>query len=303
MKSQERLAGSEQDAGDDYRPSDEDLGVGASDPVLDAAETRKHADELAAVMARPEVQAAVDALVARRVAELAGNAAPPADTAGVATVAQAIGEAIAREIARANMAVAAQQPGYVKPVPPEEMEARAAAYIEMNALIKQALDGQSHPQYLLTEDFHADDRLWAKGDTIVWRGAPNTEMEPQNAAAQAIFEQMLRWIGGGTVHIADQVAEAVRGFGKPPEMQILDDYDGGGTRSITEVYKNGSYVRLAERVDDAPRRAVGPRRIAGTVVPEGPAGAMGPMRQPAAGAQPQVGSVMPAEAPSAAQSF
>ena len=307
MKSTEKLAGSEHDAGEEYRPSDAELGVGETDPGAAAA------DELERLLLTPEGMALVDKLVAQRLSQMAaedeGAAAPPAS--GDAQL-ERFAQIMAGAFDRASLSTASQQPGYVRPLPAEEVEARAQAYVEMLALIERAVAEQSQPQYLLTEDFHAADILWAKGDVIFWYGPPNTEMLPRNPPAEAIFAQMLRWIGGGATHIADHVSDALLAM-RPDQRQLLrqaSDRDAGfygtasETPSLSQAYKGGiRQVKMAGRVD-GPRHDVGPKRVTGTVVPEGPAGASGgPVRQPSTGAVAQIGTVMPVESPSAAQHF
>lgn len=268
------LAGSEHDAGPEYRPSDVDLGIGEPDETVTPA-----GGQLADLLRRPDIAAAVETLVAERVRQQVGAAPQPA--ASMADLVALLVTALDRHAAVHGE----QQPGHLRPLPAEEVEARGNARQEMGRLMAQAIAEQSRPIYLLHEDFYAVDTLWARGDQIVWYGVPNTEMEPQNGPATDIFAALLRSIGG------------------MPEYGSNHAEDRPATPSVMEVYRNPNYLRLTERIE-TPRRDIGPRRITGTVVPEGPASVNGgPVRHPTAVPVPIVGTVMPNEQPSPLQAF
>jgi hypothetical protein len=255
-------AGSEYDAPDEYAPTDEELGVGVDDTPV---------DPLRDLLDRPEVSAAIDALVNARVEELRA-----AGVAG-ATPSSESGDAMARMVAmlvtaldKHSSAQAQQMPGHVKPLPVAEIEARAAAYAEMLALIEHAEQNGQRAAYTIMGDggFYADEILWEVGQTIYWPGPPAIDMEPQNDIASRIYAAMNRWIGGHQVHIADRVAQVYQ----DRRAQGYDVPEPAISRPPRQ-----SWQSRVEQIPGIDRRQVGPNRIVGTVQEQFATNAISPM--------------------------
>lgn len=201
-----RPAGSEQDAADDYAPSDAELGIGEETEAPDQSANAR----IAAAMSDTVIAAAIEEHIRNEVERRAnGNPAGPDFLAAM----KALGEQIASSINRSTSATIEQMPGHVKPLPVEEVEARAAAFVEMKAILTDISRqywafqdaGQGHkaealaPKYLLEEDSflpaavgHA---MSQAGATIRWFGPPGVHMRPQNELATKISELAWRSIG------------------------------------------------------------------------------------------------------------
>ena len=241
-------AGSEQDAPDDYRPTDAELGVG--DPLDDlAAEASGNAapqsadaeaEAVAAALQNPAIARLIEGLVEKRALELAAaNARLPEMPAPGAMSAsefmmgmRELGKTIAAEMSRATQATAEQLPGHVKIVAPEIIEKRAAAYAEMMALCRETAERfvrlqdegdlieaeKAQPTYLLAEDFPAPGEVgivtYEQGDTIFWFGPPGFHMRPQNAIAKKIWDAMATY-SGGAPQTASQIAVEAQKMRRP----------------------------------------------------------------------------------------
>jgi hypothetical protein len=271
-----RTAGSELDD-DMERLTDDQLGIGVDDrpPAPDEAAAR-----IASAMSDPVIAAAVEQLVNQRVAQMALGQAPalPAGGGDFMAAMTALGKQIADSINRSTAATVEQMPGHIKPIPVEEVEARQAAYIEMEAAMRDAarryrdlmdqgdtmMADQAQPAYFLKEDFFADDEMFLAGETIHWFGAPGCHMEPRNPAANAISRAMWRYIGNELPPDAEQIGSYVSQMRRPsspgmPELPPL----GGSRRGA-----NAGPAPRAGRVAGVERVDVGPDRIVGTLVRE-----------------------------------
>lgn len=243
-------------------------------------------DPLSALLSDPRIATLIEAAVAAKVAQL---------TDGVPEASGHQGElvgALVQALDRHSQSQAYQQPGYQKPLPVEEIERRAAAYVQMGALITQAISTGDRPMYLLLDDFHCDEILWPKGETIFWEGPPNIQMEPRNPVAKAIMEQMTAWIGGDQVPIEDQVAQAWANRPKtmPGEQPMPEP-------AMFRPPRTTAQSRV-EAVPGVQHQQIGTNRIVGTVQPEFQSRVgMNNVGRPMPEGSGRVGTVQPYEAP------
>lgn len=149
-----------------------------------------------------------------------------------------------------------QRPGFIRPLAPEELESRAQGKVLMHALIRRAKDDGKWPEYLLVDTFQgpspAGPILYAAGQQVRWRGAPNENMVPIDETAAEIFAAYKQWIG-----------EVV----KPEEIL---KYAVGLVRG-GEALPQTAFVRTGSediQVIDVPTVDVQPKRILGTNGPE-----------------------------------
>jgi hypothetical protein len=266
-------AGAEQD-NDEWVPTDSELGVGEETPAEAAAEATA---KIAAVMADPTIAMAIEQLVQQRVAELAitNGAAPGVDLmAGFKLLAAEMAAAISKN----TNAMAEQIPGHVKPIPVEEVERRAAAWIELQSMLADvarqywtAVERNEHaeaeritPHYILDEDFfgpgEVGSEMYVRGETIRWFGAPGVYMQPRNAIATKLSETMWEYLGNENAPSAEDLAQHASKMNRPsapgsilPEMPLLLSARGRGRPNASRVSEAG----IAER---------GPDNIVGTVV-------------------------------------
>ena len=266
-------AGSEQD-NDDWVPTDSELGVGEETQADAAAEANA---KIAAAMSDPTIATAIEQLVQKRVAEMAlsGTTAPGVDLmAGFKLMAKEIADAINRT----TTATMEQRPGHVKTVPPEEIERRAAAWVELQSLLTDtarrywtAIEKNEHveaervtPLYLLDEDFfgpgEVGSEMYVRGETIRWFGVPGTYMEPRNGIAKKLCEITWDYLGGEGAPSVEDLAVRASQMQRPsapgsvlPEMPLLLSARGRGRPNASRVSEMG----IAER---------GPDNIVGTVV-------------------------------------
>ena len=119
IKKADRVAQSPNEMDDDA------LGIGEVDDAPEAS------DGLAALMANPALSKLIDAAVAARLAKMGGEPVP-ASSGGLD------GDAIDRlagTIGRMMELTHMQQPGYIKPLPVDEVERRLNGKIELDALL------------------------------------------------------------------------------------------------------------------------------------------------------------------------
>ena len=272
-----RTAGSEQDAPEEYQPSDEELGVGEETPEGVAAQAQA---KINAAMSDPFVASAIEQLVQQRVAELAlsKGIASPSTNADFMAGMELLAEKMAAAINRSTAATMEQIPGHVKPIPVEEVERRAAAWVEMQSLLtdvarrywaaiekgQNAQADEATPLYVLDEDFfgpgEVGSEMYVRGATIRWFGPPGTYMEPRNAIAKRLSDTMWAYLGNEGAPSAEDLAEHASRMNRPstpgailPEMPLLLSARGRGRPNASVVTEMG----IAER---------GPDGIVGTVV-------------------------------------
>lgn len=287
MRSQNApLAGSEFDNPEEA-PTDNDLGIAEPDPEAEAAlaaheAAKRHADAMATILTSPAFAAAVDAAVEARLKAMGATLGSVPAGGNDLT---ALIDKLAQAIDRSSNSAASQQPGYVKPLSADEIERRAEAFVEMQAILKEGREkfrqGESgltcRPTYLLKDYLHAADRLWFAGDTIFWDDIPNTEMEPQNDIAKRVYAAFERWLGGGQQpSLIDQVIAArnerlgIAGAPSLPDPVALQE-----RRPGYDLQRQSSRI---EQVPGTIRQDIGPTRTLGTIVPEHPMGNNDPRR-------------------------
>lgn len=273
-----KTAGSEQDD-PNFLLSDADLGIGeATAPPAPDTSTR-----VAEVLADPAIKAAVEALVQQRVAELAEAASPaaaPSSGIDILAAMKVLADQMASAIDRRTSATMEQTPGHVKPIPVEELEARAAAWTELQALLQEtntrylrlAESGRTNeaetlvPMYLLEEDFFgpgdAGSEMYLAGETIRWFGPPGTYMQPKNDIASKLSDAAWRYIGGHGAPSAEDVGEYVSQMNRPR-------MPGANIPEVPDLVGPMRGSRLgASRVESAGRVEVGPSRVMGTLIEE-----------------------------------
>jgi hypothetical protein len=268
-----RPAGSEQD-NDDWTPTDADLGVGEASAADVKAE---EAARINAAMADPAVATAIEQLVQRRVAELAVSRSAPAGV-DIVSAMRIFAKEIADTLNRSTTATLEQLPGHVTPIPAEEVEKRALAWVEMQSRLADithrywaAIEKGHHadaealtPLYILDEDFfgpgEVGNEMYVRGETIRWFGVPGTYMEPRNGIARELSALAYDYLGGEGAPSAEQLAEKAMASMRPstpgaalPEAALLLSARGRGRPNASRVSEAG----IAER---------GPDGIVGTVV-------------------------------------
>ena len=278
MARRPQTAGSEQDD-DAFILSDTDLGIGED---VGAPTAPAQDDRFAAAIADPAVAAAIEQIVQQRVAELAKQQTGAAAAPGIDILAamKVLAEQMASAINRSTAATMEQMPGHVKPIPVEEVEARAAAWTEMTALLRDTntryircmeqgrVDEAEaiEPRYLLREDFFgpgdAGSEMYLAGSTIRWFGPPGTYMEPKSATAVKISDAMWRYIGGHEGPTAEDIGSYVSQMRRPsmPGANIPEMPDLVGPMRGQRL--GASLVANVGVVD------VGPNRIMGTLIEE-----------------------------------
>jgi hypothetical protein len=260
-------AGSEQD-NDDWVPTDSELGVGeATEADTKAAQQEK----IAAAMADPVIAQAITDLVQKRVAELAVSQSAPPGTDLVAAM-SAFADRVALAINKSTTATMEQIPGHVKPIAPEEVERRAAAWVELQSLltdttkrywslIQQGEHDEAErvtPRYILDEDFfgpgEVGSEMYIRGETIRWFGVPNLYMKPRNGIATRLGELAWAYLGNEGAPSADDLAKQARDMLRPstpgapaaPEMAFLLSEQSRGRPNASRVSEMG----IAERGPD-----------------------------------------------------
>jgi hypothetical protein len=226
---------------DDEHPSDADLGVGE--------EVRAPAMDLNALMANPEFAKLVDQAVAARLAQVAPAAASDSRSEEM--------KGFVASLAHLIEVQAMQQPGYIKPISAEELDRRAGGLVKMKALLKDFEAKGCAPLYLVGEGgfFECTNaQEFQPGDQIKTYLPPSENFIPRNREAEEVYGAMLVWIGGHTPGIGEQVEAA---------MQAAH----GQVPLVTGALNPGQPKSKVELVH-APRVPVGPRRQAGTIVPE-----------------------------------
>lgn len=228
--------------------SDTDLGIGEELTAEEQASAQ--AGALAALLASPAAQQLIDAAVASRLAQMgapSGEAAPASSEAF---------RAFTDTLKHLINAQALQQPGYIKPLPADELDRRLAGKIEMEALLLDYKDKGTPPEWSVGEGgfFECTNALeFREGDLIRTYLPPAEDFTPRNVQADRVQEASMRWLGGPTRSIGEQVEAAMRDANRPAFV----------SSDLLENQRPQS-VELVQR-EEAPARK---RRTAGTIVPE-----------------------------------
>lgn len=230
--------------------SDAELGIGEEDA----------ADPLAALLADPtsagKLAALIDAAVEARIARMA-----PSAPMGEGTEAFKAFLASIEKMLEMN---AIQQPGYQKPMPPAELERRAAGYVEMTALLRGFREARTPPHYYVGENlFYTDCELIPAGEPVATYLPPVEDFEPINDEARQVMAAFRQWIGGATPGIGDQLAAAMAERRAGPRLvgegladAVKDPAKSGAVRldnvKRKEIVRPPAFAHMGETVMPAP---------------------------------------------------
>ena len=232
--------------------SDDDLGIGEDDDLPAAASS---GDPLAELLKRPELQALIEAAVAQRMANMGVSAEP----AAVPQTPQEGLQAVVKSIERIVEAQAQQIPGYQRPLSAEELEARAAAYVEMKSLIAHSRQRNEYPHYVIGPQGlfdSAECQRYDEGQEIRTFIEPVEDFIPMNEPARQIHAAFIRHIGGPTPEIGAQIAAAMLAA-KGKDVPI-----------VGESGRNLSGPKSIELIQSAQRPTNPRKRMLGTITPE-----------------------------------
>lgn len=201
-------------AEDDKQPTDAELGIGEDDGAdAESGET----DAFVKMMDDPRFKAAIDTVVAARMVELSKGAAAQVSGGDTSVLVVSALRELSTSFERSLQIQAEQQPGYIKPLPREEVERRAAGYVEMTALLKDFERRGTPPAYIIQGDTHGDvfvgpspngPTMYQPGMEIECYLPPAERFEPINDEARKVYAAMLQWIGGRTPDIGDMIVAA-----------------------------------------------------------------------------------------------
>lgn len=226
--------------------SDEDLGIGEEDtPTTD----------LAALLANPALAKLIDEAVAARVAQLAGPAV-------IAASPQTDAFTAAIEMMKHMIDAQSEQlPGYIKPLPAEELDRRASGRVEMFALLEDYERRGMAPLWTVGESGFVECtnmQEFNEGEQIRTYLPPVEDFIPENEAAEKVHAAMMRWLGGATPEIGEQVKQAHLNSKLPPLI----------TGSMEPDRRASPVERVQSTTGAAPVKAGAKRRTMGTIVPE-----------------------------------
>lgn len=244
VKKADRMAQAESTAG----LSDEELGVGVAED--DAPPT----DPFASLWNDPRMAAALDAAVTARLAQM-GAGSSPAPALGSDTLV-AFTETI-RHLIDTN---AQQQPGYIKPLPAEEVDRRAAGRVEMFALLDHYKAINLPPAWIVGEDgfFECNNaQEFKQGDRIRMYIPPPESFTADNEPAASVMAAMMQWLGGSTPSIGEQLEAAEQAAHSRQGPIITGAIQPARNPSIVEMVQAAPVVAPPSR-----------RRVMGTIAPE-----------------------------------
>lgn len=235
------------DAPASLEASDDELGIG-QDHDSDTM-------SLEAMMATPHFSNLLEAAVAAKLKSMGRiDTGPMADTTTSAF------EAYLSRFDHMLQAQAEQQPGYKKPLPVAELDARKRGKKDMFELLRRTKDENVWPHYLLNDEanpFYGPSAngpiLYQAGQEIKTRLPPSEGFRPLNESAIRIYEAYKRWVGEVVpieALVAQAAADARGDFGAPEIDQVMRSMD-------PEVH-----------LVDTPLRNVAPQRVLGTLTPE-----------------------------------
>jgi len=239
-------------AKDPDRPTDEELGIGEEDDATGA-------DPLAALLADPRVAALIEKAVEARLGQMAETAAaaPPQANGGPSNDAF---EMLAKTLGRLIEVNQAQQPGYIKPLPMEEVERRMQGKVDMDALLVKYEQMGLAPLYTVGESgfFECSNAAeFPPGMQIRTYLPPVEDFIPENEPAHAIMEAHSRWLGVPTAHIGEQVEAFMKEMKAAQQVPLVSS-------SPTPMGRPSKVEVVKPPPESAPRT----RRVMGTVTPE-----------------------------------
>lgn len=210
------------------------------------------ADDLSALLANPALAKLIDGAIAARMAQL--SAVAPQSAGGDQM--QVFAEAMKRLIDTQ----AQQMPGYIKPLPSEEIERRLAGKVEMFALLQDFERRNLPPLWVVGEKGFVECtnmQEFKQGESIRTYLPPVEDFVPMNEEAEAVHVAMMRWLGAPTPDIGEQLKQAQMNSKMAPLVSSASD-------AVTKP-------TLVERVSasDTPvRKATAKRRTMGSIIPE-----------------------------------
>lgn len=172
------------------------------------------APDLAALAEDPTIKAVLDQMVADRLSAMMAGMAAPAETTPAAAGSD---NNLAHLMSRMFDVLSMQQPGFKQPLAPEELERRMAGKVEMDALLAdhkrgfQRDRGHLLPEWRVGEKgfFECVDAIELhEGATFSTYLPPVEDFEPLNDEAEAVKAAMMKWLGGPTADIGEQVKNA-----------------------------------------------------------------------------------------------
>ena len=234
---------------------DADLGIGDPRPEQAAPVS------LDALMSDPRFEQLLEAAVAAKMKAMGQEATAPGAAESLGGPAQAA-KVFEQYLSRFEHLLEArdqQQPGFIKPLTADELDARRDAKVEMFALLGRMKREGRWPQYVLSDDsnpFYGDSpmglMLYSPGQTINTRKPPAECFRPVNDAAIEVFTLYKRWVG--------QVVTA-------EELLRQAAMEAMGARS-PEFQEDLRTAEPEVMLVDAPLVDVGAKRVLGTLVPE-----------------------------------
>jgi hypothetical protein len=235
-----------------YNPNADEAPLPQTEDDLGIGEEADPNAALAALLQNPALQQLIDKAVADRVAKLSVQPASSADT----TTDQM--KAFTASLAHLIEVNAMQQPGYIKPLPAEEIDRRAAGLVEMRSLLRAYEQDRNPPEWLIGASgfFECTNAIeFQPGQTIRTYLPPVEDFMPKNEPARRVHAAMLHWIGGPTQGIGEQVEAAMREAHNSAPLV---------TSKLDPSYNRPRPVELVNEPLQAPAR----KRVAGTIVPE-----------------------------------
>ena len=232
--------------------TDEELGIGIED------EPARIPDPLEALLADPRMSKLLDAAVAARIAQMGMGATPQPASAGLDNGALVAFTETIRHLIDTN---AQQQPGYIKPLPAEEVDRRAAGRIEMFALLKRYEQMGLAPAWIVGDGgfFECNNAQQFKpGAKIRMYLPPPEDFLPDNEPAAEVHRAQLQWLGGRTPHISETVADFESSRAAAAHGPL-----------VTGAMQPARPAGPVELVEDAPLKpAPSRKRVMGTIAPE-----------------------------------
>ena len=229
--------------------SDEELGIGFE-------EEEAPADPLEAILSDPRMAKLLDAAVVARMAQLG---APQQSGGSLDNNAMVAFTETIRHLIDTN---AEQRPGYIKPLPAEEVDRRAAGRVEMFALLKKYEQMGLAPAWIVGDGgfFECTNAQEFKpGAKIRTYLPPPEDFIPDNEPAAAVHAAQLQWLGGRTPHISETVAEFEQARAAANKQGPL----------VTGAMQPSRTTGSVELVEDAPLKpAPSRKRMMGTIAPE-----------------------------------
>lgn len=231
--------------------TDEDLGIGREEP----------GEALAALLSSAAAKALIDQAVSARLAEMSAS---PAPTQAAPVSGDAFGnlaEALKRMIENQQM----QQPGYIKPLPLEEVERRAAGKVEMEALLLQYVRADTPPLYRVVENgfYECTNAIeLSEGQQLRTFLPPCEDFEPLNEEARKVHAAMMQWIGGPSPEIGERLKQAQLDAKQAPLIS-------SAPAPVLDPRKAGGLIEVVDAAPADPReRKSAKRRGMGTIVTE-----------------------------------